>query len=213
MMDPLSCLGLVSNIVQLISAAVDAFSLCHQVYTLGASIEDSQMGYTSEQLHQCYSALDNSLQRNVASGLKALSSGVDLGDLVLKCCETATELQTELQSLRTSSNRGFRETALKVLSKKRKAKKINKLKSRLDEYQRVLDSKLLIDIRHVCRYDSWRQQLTPWIKAVVMYLGNTLRRATLEIRATALTNIRKLDHLSHTLLKPTQIGAGQGYQS
>ena len=146
-MDPLTCLGLVSSIVQLIDAAANAVTLCHEVYTRGASIEDSQMRYTSDQLRQCYSVLDNSLKPSVTGGLKASSSGVDLSDLVSQCCATAKSLHTELQSLGTLPKEGLRKTAYYFYSKKRKSKSINNLKSRLDEYQRVLDSKILVDIK------------------------------------------------------------------
>lgn len=56
-MDPLSALGLVANIIQVVDAATDAFQVCHQIYTLGTSIEDSRMSFTSNQLHESYTAL------------------------------------------------------------------------------------------------------------------------------------------------------------
>ena len=56
-MDPLSALGLVANIIQVVDAATDAFQVCHQIYTLGASIEDFRMSFTSKQLHESYTVL------------------------------------------------------------------------------------------------------------------------------------------------------------
>ena len=149
-MDPLSILGLVSNVVQLIDAAADAFTVCHEIYTLGASIEDSRMMYTSNQLYQCYSALNDSLKRNTNTGSHTLKSGIDLSDLSSQCCATAKTLHMELESLQKRPGGGLRETIKKSLLKKRKAKEIERLKSRLDEYQSVVDSRILIDIRHVC---------------------------------------------------------------
>ena len=148
-MDPISVLGLVSNIVQLIDAAASAFTVCCEIYKLGASIEDSRMSYTTNQLHQSYSALSDSLKQ---TGPQVLRSGVDLTNLSLQCCETATVLHSELESLRKTPGGGFRDTISKALLKKRKAKEIEKIKNTLDEYQKVLDSKVLIEIRHVCTY-------------------------------------------------------------
>ena len=35
---------------------------CYDIYKRGASIEDLQLAYTSDRLHQCYTTLDDSLQ-------------------------------------------------------------------------------------------------------------------------------------------------------
>ena len=56
-MDPLSVLGLVANIIQVVDAGANAYRICHEIYTRGASIEDSRMSYTNEQLSQSYAAL------------------------------------------------------------------------------------------------------------------------------------------------------------
>lgn len=53
-MDPISTVGLVANIVQLVTAAGNAFTVCREIYTLGSSIEDTRMAFTSKQLHEAY---------------------------------------------------------------------------------------------------------------------------------------------------------------
>ena len=49
-MDPLTVLGLVSNIIQLVDTATNAYTLCHEIHKLGSSIEDSRLSYTNSQL-------------------------------------------------------------------------------------------------------------------------------------------------------------------
>ena len=147
-MDPLTVLGLASNVIQLLDAAANAFTICHEIYKMGSSIEDSRMAYTSDQLYRCYFTLNDSLKKEAVAGSKILSGGVVLQDLGLQCCETAGALHAELESLRKSPG-GFRETVSIAIMKRRKAKKIAQLKARLDEYQKVLDSRVLMDIRHV----------------------------------------------------------------
>lgn len=49
-MEPIAVLGLVANIVQLVDAAGKAFTICSEIYTLGETIEDSRMTFTSKQL-------------------------------------------------------------------------------------------------------------------------------------------------------------------
>ena len=71
-MDPLSALSLASNVVQLVDAALNAFTVCHQIYKLGSSIEGSRIVYTSDQLFQCYSKLNESLKSDPATGSKTL---------------------------------------------------------------------------------------------------------------------------------------------
>ncbi|KAL8925723.1 MAG: hypothetical protein Q9172_002114 [Xanthocarpia lactea] len=144
-MDPLSALGLVANIIQVINAATDAFQVCHQIYTLGTSIEDSRMSFTSKQLHESYTVLEDSLTQTVSSSHK-FQTGVDLKDLASKCCGTTKTLQAELASLIKSPTGGIRESVSKTLLKKRKARKLDKIRQSLDQYQKTLDSRLIIEI-------------------------------------------------------------------
>ncbi len=56
-MDPISVLGLVANLVQLVDAAGNAFIICREIYSLGSSIQDTRMAFTSKQLHEAYAEL------------------------------------------------------------------------------------------------------------------------------------------------------------
>lgn len=87
---------------------------------------------------------------------------MDLTSLGLRCCETATALNNELQSLNKSPGGGFRTTVSKIVLKARKAKRLDQLKHSLDEYQKAFDSKLLIDIRHVNYHNKFGLSLT-WL--------------------------------------------------
>ena len=149
MLDPLSALGLVANIVQLVDASAKAFAVCHEIYTLGASVEDSRMTYTTDQLEQCYSALDNSFKNIAVTASHGVRSNVDFRDLATQCCETARALRTELQSLRKTPGGGLCETFSKFYLRRKKSNSIEKLNGRLAEYQKVLDSKILIDLRYI----------------------------------------------------------------
>ena len=159
-MNPLSVLGLVSNIIQLVDAAANAYILCSEIHKLGSSIEDSRISYTSGQLQQCYVSLNESLKQNGKANPKVLRSGANLIDLASLCCETAKELQAELGSLCKKPGGGLRDTFHKAVLKKRKARHIERLKQRLDECQKVLDSKILIDVRYVRIFLSRSQALT-----------------------------------------------------
>ena len=147
-MEPLTTVGLVANIVQLINAAANAYKVCHEIYELGSSFEDSQMSYTTSQLHRTYSSLDRSLQSSANIQDNNLGYDNDLNELASQCCKTARDLQAMLDLLRKSPGGGIRESSSKPVKKKVTPKEITRIKSRLDELQKALDSKILINLRH-----------------------------------------------------------------
>ncbi|KAL9628126.1 MAG: hypothetical protein Q9204_006093, partial [Flavoplaca sp. TL-2023a] len=142
-MEALAAVGLVANIVQLVDTAGKAFTVCREIYTLGRSIEDTTLAFTSEQLHEAYGELSKSLNHTAIPG----GSGINLIPLATQCCETAKTLQEELDALRKPPGTGVRATIKKAWLKKQKQKAIGKLKSALDEYEKALDSQILIDVR------------------------------------------------------------------
>lgn len=56
-MEALAAVGLVANIAQLVDTAGKAFTVCREIYSLGRSIEDTTLAFTSEQLHEAYGEL------------------------------------------------------------------------------------------------------------------------------------------------------------
>ncbi|KAL8875550.1 MAG: hypothetical protein Q9198_006109, partial [Flavoplaca austrocitrina] len=77
---------------------------------------------------------------------QATSRSNDLSLVATKCFQTAQDLQAELDSLRTAPGSGLRVTIKATWFKKKKAKKIGKLKLALNEYEKTLDSTLLVDV-------------------------------------------------------------------
>ena len=95
-MDPLTILGLVPDIVQLVDAAANAYGVCREICQHGATIEDARMSYTVTQLQDSYSVLKSSLSGSSGIYPHLHGSRVSLGDLGRQCCETADQLQKEL---------------------------------------------------------------------------------------------------------------------
>ena len=50
-------LGIAANIVQLVEAAAKTYNVCLEIYTLGSTIEDSRIEFTSKQLLDAYDGL------------------------------------------------------------------------------------------------------------------------------------------------------------
>ncbi|KAL8846978.1 MAG: hypothetical protein Q9221_007964 [Calogaya cf. arnoldii] len=174
-MEGLAALSVVANIIQLTDATAKAFNVCHQVYTQGASINDARMMKTSAELSQAYTALNDSLRPDTKPSHTYSSSGVDLTSLGLRCCKSATALNNELQSLNKSPGGGFRKTVSGLFLKARKAERIHQLKHSLDEYQKVFNSKLLIDIRETLgNLRAEHHQDTTRLKQQLSELSTTL---------------------------------------
>ncbi|KAL9602068.1 MAG: hypothetical protein Q9219_002064 [cf. Caloplaca sp. 3 TL-2023] len=148
-MEALAVLGLTANIVQLVDAAVNACHVCHEIYSSGASTEDSRVMSVTEQLLQADSKLRTSIAQNQNAGSCSFSSNIELASLASRCCDTATTLKNELEKLSRSPNTGLRQTTAKLALKISKARKLERLKLSLDGYQQALDSKILIDIRQI----------------------------------------------------------------
>ena len=158
-MEPLAALGLAANVVQLVDAAFKAFNLCHQVYSLGGSIKDTELQQTANELTRCYGNLLDPLQ----NASRAPGVSFDMIDLGTRCRDTAKTLSDELSSLRGSSPGSIRGTVTILIRKKKKATVIQTLKTRLDEHQKVLDTKVLVDVRSDCGF----QEFHIWLILVI----------------------------------------------
>ncbi|KAL9108461.1 MAG: hypothetical protein Q9227_006795 [Pyrenula ochraceoflavens] len=146
-MEALSVLSLVSNIVQLVDVSTKAAKVCYEIYKHGATSEDLQLAHITDQLQQCYSNLENSLQSSQAP--PGISSSVDLKALSLRCCQSARGLRDELQVLQAGPTRTRREAVVKFIQRVRKASDIEKKKKKLDELQKSLDTMVLFDARRL----------------------------------------------------------------
>ncbi|KAL8858122.1 MAG: hypothetical protein Q9178_005299 [Gyalolechia marmorata] len=168
-MEPIAVLGIVANVVQLVDAAGKAFTICREIYILGETIEDSRVAFTSKQLQQSCDELKKSLNQGNSSA-QATSRNNDLNLAATKYFQTAQDLQAELHSLRTAPGSGLRVTIKATWFKKKKAKKIGKLKLALNEYEKTLDSTLLVDVRQTLDTLGTKQESQS--KTIVQQLSN-----------------------------------------
>lgn len=96
--------------------------------------------------------------------------------LATQCSQTAKALQSELVLLRKPPRSGLRGTVGTVWLKTRKAKKIQKLKLALDEFQKTLDSKILIDVRQALgTFDARQEGQSKRIEQQLSQLSSNLK--------------------------------------
>ena len=70
-------------------------------------------------------------------------------DVAEKCSATAKELSGELQKLKINGSHSNRQLIKKTAICLWKTSSIEKIQTRLEEYRKILDSRILIDIRSV----------------------------------------------------------------
>jgi hypothetical protein len=75
-------------------------------------------------------------------------SGINLSTIAQKCFQPAHELRDELATLAITPSWTRRQAIARFIQSKRKAKSIEELRARLGEYQKTLDTLVLVDIRY-----------------------------------------------------------------
>ena len=138
-MDPLTAFSLVCGIIQVIDFSTKVVKKCHELYRDGVSSEHKEAEEMANHLTDLRAKLD----------FPDESVGKDLLNLGSKCSSTAEELITELENMKVSGPHRKRQVARKTLKSMLKGSPIDRIQKRLDEYQKYLDSKILVDLRFV----------------------------------------------------------------
>ena len=138
-MDPTVAFGLVCGIIQVIDFSTKVVKKCHELYRDGASSENKEAEEMANHLTDLRAKLDFSDE----------SVGKDLLDLGSKCSSTAQELVAELEKLRINGPHRKRQSLNKSFKAMLKKKDMEKIQKRLEGYQKLLDSRILVDLRFV----------------------------------------------------------------
>lgn len=145
-MDPVTGIGLVASVLQLLEFSIGAARTCQQIYQQGSTSENADAEHVADQLASLTGSLQQSL--NDAQPKSALSKEEkELVDLGRKCEDCANKLQHELRKLKTSSQPSALETARIAFRSIRKRDSIIKIQNQLDEYTKTLETSLLMRIR------------------------------------------------------------------
>ena len=139
-MDAVSAFSLVCGIIQIVDFSAKAVKKCQELYKNGVSLENKEIEEMAKNLIDLRKTLD----------LKDQDDAEDIFILGSKCSSTAEELLTELERLKVKGPHRKRQVARNTLKSMFKGSNIDHLQNRLDEYQKQLDSKILVDLRCVC---------------------------------------------------------------
>lgn len=138
-MDPIAAIGLVCNIVQILGLSIKAVKKCREIYKDGALSENREL----EEMARCLTDLRTNLDTEKQGDVDEL---MDLGS---QCSMTAKNLVAELEKLKVSAPHSKRQVVSKTFKALWKKDAIDDIQKRLDRYQRVLDTRILIDLRFV----------------------------------------------------------------
>ena len=146
-MDAIAAFSLACNVVQVVHFSMDVVSRCRELYREGSLSKYDHLEHMTNHLI----GLRNALDPPTAQGKQIIGQYQDqaLLDLAEKCSTLATELFGELQKLKINGPPKKRQVIRKSAKSLWKKSSIERLQTRLDEYRKILDSRILIGIRSV----------------------------------------------------------------
>lgn len=151
MLDPVSALSLACNIIQIVDFSIKAAAKFRELCKDGVSSENHELEDMAARLKGFQA---NLIAINPATGeSKALFGDErDLQALAEECCKTADDLTAELGTLKTSGPHKKRQAALTFFRSMRRRSVVEGIQRRLDGYRKVLDTRILINLRFVLFY-------------------------------------------------------------
>lgn len=149
-MDPFSAFSLACGIIQIIDFSTEVAKKCRDLYKDGASSENAGVEEMAKHLTHLRTDLDLT-ERNSPDELLELGS---------KCSATAQEIIVELQKLKVNEPNRKRKVVGKALKIMLRKGAIEDIRKRLADYQKVLDSRLLVDLRCVHHHSLYASDLS-----------------------------------------------------
>ena len=146
-MDAIVAFSLACNVVQVVDFSIDVVSTCRELYSDGSLSKYDHLEHMTNHLI----GLRNALDPSTAQGDPNTGQYQDqaLLDLAEKCSTTAKELLGEVQKLKINGPPSKRKVIRKSAKSLWKKSSIERIQTRLDEYRKILDSRILIGIRSV----------------------------------------------------------------
>ena len=138
-MDPFTAFSLVCGIIELVNFSSEVVKKCRELYRDGASSENNEVEEMAEYLTDLRTNLD----------LQDRDGPDELLDLGSKCSQTAHELIAALQKLKVSGPQRKRQVAGKAFKAIRTRRALDEIQKRLDNYRKLLDGRILVDLRSV----------------------------------------------------------------
>lgn len=157
-MEAIAAFSLACNIIQVVHFSIDVVSKCRELCKEDGLSEYEPLEHMIDHL----TGLRNALESPATQGNQNKSQCQDraLLDVAEKCSVTAKELSGELQKLKIKGPHSKRQLIRKSAICLWKTSSIEQIQIRLDEYRKILDSRILIGIRSVACLLTSRNDVT-----------------------------------------------------
>ncbi|KAG8530111.1 uncharacterized protein KY384_005593 [Bacidia gigantensis] len=179
-MDPVTGVGLVASIAQLIQFGIATAKACHEIYEKGSTSENINIDETTIHLSNLSSSLQRSIKElGAGKTVSSLSEEEkELLNLGQKCEETAKKLHDEVNKLKARPSGSKREAAGIFARSIWKKGSISRLKERLESYRRLLETSLLFKLSQrfdtaTLKYSDRFANLDKGLQGIVMCLANS----------------------------------------
>ena len=146
-MDPLTALSLACNVLQIIELGATMVAKCKELYKHGALAEHQEV--ESMARHLTNLTTDMELPESFSSAESVQQEDKGIWTLAQQCSETANELIRELQKLGIQGTHRKRDAVRKAIKETWKQNPFESIQRRLEQYQRTLNTLILINLRYV----------------------------------------------------------------
>lgn len=136
-MDPLTAFSLACGVIQVVDFSTRVAKKCRELYKDGTLSQNTEAEEMATQLTQLRTSLNLPKHRNQDDLLK-------LGE---KCSAIAEDLIAELQKLKVSGPHRKRQAIEKTFKTIWKKTAIDDIQKRLDDCRKILDHRVLVDLR------------------------------------------------------------------
>ncbi len=143
-MEGVIAFSLACNVVQIVDFSIKVAGIIQQTYSQGRSDDNASTQDISERLHTLSQILNTSLTAEARQG-SPTNAELQLREIAPKCSNIALELGLELDLLKAKG--GKRDAVRKGLRAMTKKGDIGKQKAKLQDYERILNTGLLVNLR------------------------------------------------------------------
>ena len=150
-MDPLTAFSLACGVIQVVDFSMKLLSKSREIYKNGSLVENKEIESMAKYLTNLRTDLNLSITIPSPGDTpqRLFDDENELKDLAIKCSETSQELIAELHSLQIQGPHRKRQALTRSLKVILKKDAIEDIQKKLDQYQKILDTRVLVNLRYV----------------------------------------------------------------
>lgn len=149
-MDPFTAFSLACGVIQVVDFSMELLSKSREIYKKGSLDEHNEIQSMANHLTNLRADLNLPINApNPQYTQQLFDDEKTLEDLALKCSETSHELITELHSLQIQGPHRKRKALARSVKAMSKKGTIEDIQKKLNQYQKTLDTRILVNLRSV----------------------------------------------------------------